>query len=106
MLSSTRGDVTLYFTWIFVGSKCVFFGFLLWIVYKYGHVKLGEPDEGPEFSTAAYFSMIFAAGVAVGLFVFGVSEPLEHQNYHFYANSGAHTQDEIDMWAINLTATQ
>jgi len=49
--------------------------------------------------------MIFAAGVAVGLFVYGVSEPLWHRGSHWYATGKYHTQDEIDMFAINLTVT-
>jgi hypothetical protein len=46
-----------------------------------------------------------SAGAAVGLFVYGVSEPLRHQNYHWFAEAGYHSQDEIDMFAINLTVT-
>jgi len=41
--------------------------------------------------------------VAVGLFFYGVSEPLWHQSSHWYANAGYHTQDEVDMFAINQT---
>ena len=49
--------------------------------------------------------MIFAAGVAVGLFVYGVAEPLSHRSSHYYANAGYRSQDEIDMFALNLTVT-
>jgi choline-glycine betaine transporter len=55
-----RGKVTLYFTWIFIGCKAVFFFFILFIGIKFSHVKLGHKDEKPEFSTAAFFTMIFA----------------------------------------------
>jgi hypothetical protein len=57
-LGDWRSSVTLYFTWLFMGSKCVFFFFLLYITVKYGHIKLGEKDEEPEFSTGSYFAMI------------------------------------------------
>lgn len=43
--------------------------------------------------------------MAVGLFVYGVAEPLWHQNSHFYAQAGYHSQDEIDMFALNMTVT-
>jgi choline-glycine betaine transporter len=86
-----------------MGSKAIFFFYLIYVVFKYGHVKLGRQDEPPEFSTGAYFAMIFAAGVAVGLFVFGVAEPLWHQESHYYANAGYRSQDEIDMFALNMT---
>jgi len=49
--------------------------------------------------------MIFAAGVAVGLFVYGVSEPLWHQDSHYFVKAGYRSQDEIDMFAINMTVT-
>ena len=69
-LKGWRSDISLLFTWLFIGSRCVFFFFLLFVAYKFGHVKMApDPDEPPEFSTGSYFMMIFAAGVAVGLFV-------------------------------------
>jgi choline-glycine betaine transporter len=46
-----------------------------------------------------------SAGVAVGLFVYGVSEPLYHNGSHWFAAAGYHSQDELDMYAINLTIT-
>lgn len=51
-------------------------------------VKLGHKNEEPEFSDMAYFSMLFSAGVGVGLFFYGVSEPLWHQGSNYYANAG------------------
>jgi hypothetical protein len=58
VLGSWRGSVTLYFTWLFIGSKAAMFFFLMYITVKYGHIKLGKKDEEPEFSTGAFFSMI------------------------------------------------
>ncbi len=50
-----------------------------------------------------YFAMLFSAGIGVGLFFYGVSEPLWHQSSHWFANAGYRSQDEIDMFAMNLT---
>mmetsp|Transcript_18472 Transcript_18472/g.37150 ORF Transcript_18472/g.37150 Transcript_18472/m.37150 type:complete len:81 (-) Transcript_18472:992-1234(-) len=47
--------------------------------------------------------MIFSAGVGVGLFFFGVAEPLWHQNSHYFAEAGYHSQNEIDQWALVIT---
>ncbi len=47
--------------------------------------------------------MLFSAGISVGLFFYGVSEPLWHQSSHWFAETGYRSQDEIDMFAINLT---
>ncbi len=45
---------------------------------KYGDIKLGADDSKPEYSTLSWFSMIFSAGMGVGLVFFGVAEPLTH----------------------------
>ena len=103
-LTSWRSHITLDYTWLFISTRCVFFFFLLWVAYRYGHVKLSpNPDEQPEFTTGSYFMMIFAAGVAVALFVYGVAEPLWHQNSHYLAMQSYRTQDEIDQFAINMS---
>ena len=47
--------------------------------------------------------MLFAAGVAVGIFYYGVSEPIWHQQHNWYTNAGYHSQDEIDQFAMNQT---
>ena len=45
---------------------------------RYGDLKLGDEDEEPEFSVGAWFSMLFAAGMGIGLVFWGVAEPLSH----------------------------
>jgi glycine betaine transporter len=45
---------------------------------RYGNVRLGRDDERPEFSTAAWFSMLFSAGMGIGLVFWGVAEPVAH----------------------------
>ena len=45
---------------------------------RYGDLKLGAPDEEPEFSTTAWFAMLFAPGMGIGLVYWGVAEPLTH----------------------------
>ncbi len=56
--------------------------FLLFIVYlalsRYGKIKLGQPDDKPEFGNFAWFAMLFQAGMGIGLVFWGVAEPLTH----------------------------
>jgi len=47
--------------------------------------------------------MLFSAGVAVGLFFYGVAEPLWHRQSNWYAEAGYHSQDEIDQFALMIT---
>ena len=95
-----RSAVSLKFTWLFMGSKAAFFFYIVYVGIRYRDIRLGHKNEQPEFTTSAYFAMIFAAGVAVGLFVYGVAEPLWHQDSHYFAMSGYRTQDELDQFAV------
>ena len=47
-------------------------------VSRYGRIKLGQDDDEPEFSTVSWLSMLFAAGMGVGLLYWGTAEPLTH----------------------------
>jgi glycine betaine transporter len=47
-------------------------------VSRYGSIKLGRDDDEPEFSTVSWLSMLFAAGMGVGLLYWGTAEPLTH----------------------------
>lgn len=43
-----------------------------------GRVRLGGTEATPDYSYLGWFSMLFAAGMGIGLMFFGVSEPLSH----------------------------
>ncbi|GAA5177462.1 BCCT family transporter [Niveibacterium umoris] len=45
---------------------------------RFGQVRLGGADARPEFSRAAWFAMLFSAGMGIGLVFWGVAEPLSH----------------------------
>ena len=62
-------------TWMYIGTQDVWAIFIVVLYFsKYGKMKLGKPDDKPDFSDATYFTMLFAAGIGVGLFYFGVGE--------------------------------
>jgi choline-glycine betaine transporter len=99
-----KTDVSLYFTWLYVGTRPIWMIFTTFIAFRYRNIRLGaHKNVRPDFDNVSYFCMIFSAGVAVGLFFFGVSEPLWHADSHRFAMAGYHSQDEIDQYAINLT---
>ena len=56
-----------------------FFAFFLFVVAalpQTGRRIMGRPGEAPEFSNFSWFSMMFGAGLGVGLMVFATAEPL------------------------------
>ena len=66
-------------SWFIMGSVSfmVFIG--LWLALsRHGRIRLGRDDERPEFSTTSWLSMLFAAGMGVGLLFWATAEPLTH----------------------------
>lgn len=45
---------------------------------KYGKIRLGSNDSRPEHSFFSWVSMLFAAGMGIGLMYFAVAEPMQH----------------------------
>jgi choline-glycine betaine transporter len=76
---SAKKWITANFTWFYIGVANVWLVFLLVVYFSDAcDKKLGRDDEEPEFSDGTYFTMLFAAGVGIGLFYFGVAEPVWH----------------------------
>ncbi|MDJ0376622.1 BCCT family transporter [Cryobacterium sp. PH31-L1] len=51
--------------------------FAIWMgLSRFGDIKLGKDDDEPEFGIISWFSMLFAAGMGIGLVFWGASEPL------------------------------
>ena len=54
---------------------------ILLAVSRFGDIRLGHDDDRPEFSTASWIAMLFAAGMGVGLLFWAVAEPLTHYSF-------------------------
>jgi len=50
-------------------------------VSRIGDIRLGADDDRPEFSTVSWITMLFAAGMGVGLLFWAVAEPLTHFDF-------------------------
>ncbi|WP_037226993.1 BCCT family transporter [Roseobacter sp. GAI101] len=72
-------SVTTGFDWFFIGAANIFVIFcLLLIVTPLGNVRLGGAEAKADYNYLGWFSMLFAAGMGIGLMFYGVSEPLSH----------------------------
>lgn len=74
-----RPAMTNAFDWplLVAGNLFVLFA-LMMIVTPLGNIRLGGDDARPDYGYLGWFSMLFAAGMGIGLMFFGVSEPLSH----------------------------
>lgn len=75
LLAAITRDFGWLYLWVVLGL--VVFNIVL-AFSRYGDLKLGGEDDEPEFSVGTWFSMLFAAGMGIGLVFWGVAEPLSH----------------------------
>ncbi|WP_029893236.1 glycine betaine uptake BCCT transporter [Desulfohalovibrio reitneri] len=67
------------FGWGYLTSAFIFLVLSLYIAFsKYGNIKLGGDHERPYYSYFGWFSMLFAAGMGIGMIFWGVAEPMSH----------------------------
>ncbi|MGB1238826.1 MAG: BCCT family transporter [Pseudomonadales bacterium] len=68
--------------YIYVMGCFVVVCFVLALVPSLGKAKLGKADDKPEFSYFSWVSMMFGAGIGIGMMTYATAEPL----YHFANN--------------------
>lgn len=68
---------------------------------RFGRIRLGTDDEEPEFSRFSWVAMMFGAGIGVGIFFFGPSEPLS-----YYLTPPPHTVDPETPEALHQAMAQ
>ncbi|MFE2270262.1 BCCT family transporter [Streptomyces lavendulae] len=67
------------FAWLFVIAADVFLVMCVVLaISRFGRIRLGADDSGPEFTNLAWIAMMFSAGMGIGLMFYGVGEPLTH----------------------------
>lgn len=78
-LNFLKEGIFRHFNWFYILTFSAFLCFLILLaISNFGSIKLGTDEEVPEFSFLSWLSMLFAAGMGVGLMFFGVAEPLSH----------------------------
>ena len=79
LFAGIQSSIVTNFNWYYVLIAAFFVIFSLWVGFsRYGDIKLGKDDDEPEFSLGSWFSLLFAAGMGIGLVFYGVGEPLSH----------------------------
>jgi len=79
LFSAMRNWLTGNLAWFFILAGNVFVVLCLGlIVSPLGKVRIGGTKATPDFSYVGWFSMLFAAGMGIGLMFYGVAEPMSH----------------------------
>jgi len=102
VLGSINGFILATFSYWYVYAMAFFvilcLGLAIWPAS--GRLKLGMPDDKPEFSNFSWFSMMFGAGIGIGMLTFATAEPM----YHWATNPSTIMGDTVGSSAENVRA--
>lgn len=101
VFDTVQTSISDYAGWFLILCVNVFLIFVLYLAFSHtGNIRLGGKDAKPEFSTLAWFSMLFSAGMGIGILFWSVAEPL----YHFHSPPfGEGDTVEAARTAMNMT---
>ncbi len=65
--------------WFILGSVFIFFSFCMFLGFsKFGHIRLGDDNDKPEYRTVTWIAMLFSASIGISLMFWGVAEPVSY----------------------------
>jgi choline/glycine/proline betaine transport protein len=77
--SDAQGAITANMGWLFILSVNIFVAFCFYLAFsRFGKIRLGGRHAKPEFSTPAWFAMLFSTGMGIGLLFWSIAEPINH----------------------------
>jgi choline/glycine/proline betaine transport protein len=89
LFDGIHGFITEYLGWGYLLVVTLFVAFLVWLGFsRYGAIRLGQPEDRPEFGYGAWFAMLFSAGMGIGLVFWSVAEPILHYQSPPHAEGG------------------
>lgn len=88
ILGVVKQFIFINLNWVYVWAVTLFVIFLVYLMFsKFGNIKLGSNDSKPEYSFFSWISMLFAAGMGIGLMYFSVAEPMQHFSTEAFASN-------------------
>ena len=77
--SNTQAIITANMGWLFILSANIFVAYCLYLAFsRFGKIRLGGKDAKPEFTTPAWFAMLFSTGMGIGLLLWSIAEHINH----------------------------
>ncbi|MDP5199107.1 BCCT family transporter [Flavobacterium sp. DG2-3] len=89
LLDTVKNSIFVNLNWVYVWVVTLVVIFLLCLMFsRYGNIRLGRNDSRPEYSFFSWVSMLFAAGMGIGLMYFSVAEPIQHYSNEVFQGAG------------------
>ena len=89
IFETVQAFIATKFGWLYVVAVNLILLFCLYLGFsRFKNIRLGGPDCNPEFSTWAWLSMLFNAGIGLVLMFYSVAEPIMHFSNPPYGEAG------------------
>lgn len=64
--------------YVYLVAAVMLTALVLAVLPQTGSLRIGSPDEKPEFGRFSWFAMLFGAGIGIGMLTYSTGEPLAH----------------------------
>jgi len=89
LFTEISGDILHRFKWFYLAMATGVLVFLIYLMMsRFGNIRLGQDGEKPEFGLGSWLSMLFSAGMGIGLLFWSVAEPMWHYASNPFAAEG------------------
>lgn len=76
---AAKSFISTNLAWYYIGLMSLFLFLAVWLSFsRYGNIRLGKDSDRPEFSNFSWFSMLFGAGIGIGILFWSIAEPIYH----------------------------
>lgn len=76
---AAKSFISTNLAWYYIGLMSFFLFLAVWLSFsRYGNIRLGQDSDRPEFSNFSWFSMLFGAGIGIGILFWSIAEPIYH----------------------------
>ena len=104
LFNSMRDFITNQLSWYYISVVNFYLLFVLGLALsKFGNIRLGGDDERPEFSNFSWLSMLFGAGIGIGILFWSIAEPLTHFQGNPFMGEAQPLSPEAAQIAMRLT---
>jgi choline/glycine/proline betaine transport protein len=89
LFQDIQGFISADFGWFYVLSVNIILFFVIYLGFsRFNSIRIGGQDAKPEFTTFAWLSMLFNAGIGLVLMFYSVAEPISHFSHPPYGEAG------------------
>ena len=104
VFNRARDFISSQLDWYYIAIMNFYLIFAVLLSFsKYGKIRLGADSDKPEFSYFAWFSMLFGAGIGIGILFWSIAEPITHFQNNPFIDASQNLSAEAAQIAMRIS---